>query len=224
MDKREVERAYDRVAPWFDLVEGIPDHLLGVRRLRSRILSHARGRVLEVAAGTGKNFPHYGPDCRLTVTDLSRRMLERYRRRLEASGRNASLLRMDTEELAFPDGVFDTVVDSMALCTYPAPLVALREMSRVCRAGGRILLVEHGRSRWPVLAGFQDRHEDFLAEPLGCRWNRDPERLADEAGLDVRSVERTVLGVFYGIVAAPAGGGRAASRQLPSTASTTSST
>lgn len=204
MDKREIGEAYDRFAPWFDLVEGVPDVLLGVRRLRARVLSRARGRVLEVAAGTGRNLPHYPPGCRLTAVDLSGGMLARLRRRFENEGRDVPLARMDTERLGFPDAVFDTVVDTMALCTYPDPLRALREMSRVCRPDGVVLLVEHGRSRWPTLARFQDRHDGWLAESVGCHWNRDPPGLVEEAGLSLRDVRRTVAGVFCGLAAEPA--------------------
>lgn len=204
MDKQEVVEAYDRLAPWFDLVEGVPDVLLGVRRLRRRVLSRARGRVLEVAAGTGRNLPHYPAGCRLTAVDLSGGMLARLRRRLEGAASDVALARMDTEELGFPDDAFDTVVDTMALCTYPDPLGALREMSRVCRPDGRLLLVEHGRSRWPALARFQDRHDGWLAGSVGCHWNRDPTGLAETAGLSVRAVRRTVVGVFSGLVAGPA--------------------
>lgn len=204
MDKRQIAEAYDRFAPWYDLVEGVPDWLLGIRGLRRRVLARARGRVLEVAAGTGRNLPHYPARCRLTAVDLSGGMLARLRRRLAEAGRGASVARMDTQALAFPDGVFDTVVDTMALCTYPDPRRALREMSRVCRPDGRILLVEHGRSRLPALARFQDRHDRWLVESVGCHWNRDPLELVETAGLSVRAVRRTVAGVFYALTAAPA--------------------
>ena len=73
---REISEKYDRFARWYDWVEGVPD-LLGVRRL----LERASGRVLEVAVGTGKNFHHYPPDCRMTAVDVSREMLNIARER-----------------------------------------------------------------------------------------------------------------------------------------------
>ena len=72
---REIAEKYDRLARWYDWVEGVPD-LLGVRRLRRSLLERASGRVLEVAVGTGKNFPYYPPGCRITATDLSSRDVE----------------------------------------------------------------------------------------------------------------------------------------------------
>jgi ubiquinone/menaquinone biosynthesis C-methylase UbiE len=110
---------------------------------------------------------------------------------------------MDAEALAFRGDSFDTVVDSMALCTFPDPVEGLREMARVCRPGGRILLVEHGRSDRGPVGRFQDRHVGWLADRVGCHWNREPGELAEEAGLEVVRARRTFLGIFHGIVARP---------------------
>lgn len=199
MDKRKIRDVYDDLAPWYDVLEGVPDLLLGSRRLRREIVGEAAGRVLEVAVGTGKNLPHYPRGCRVFGIDLSPGMLARARRRERAG----PLARMDVEALAFPDGCFDTVVDSMALCTFPEPVTALREMTRVCRRDGRVLLVEHGRSDHPAVGRFQDRHVHWLSDRVGCHWNREPDELVEAAGLEVVRVHRTFLGIFQGIVAQP---------------------
>jgi ubiquinone/menaquinone biosynthesis C-methylase UbiE len=205
VEKREIREAYDRVAPWFDLLEAVPDVLLGSRRLRKEVLGRAGGRVLEVAVGTGRNLPHYPAGCRVTGVDLSPGMLARCRRRARRLGRDVPLALMDAEDLGFPAGSFDTVVDAMALCTFPDPMRALREMARVCRPGGRILLVEHGRSSLDALGRWQDRHEGWVGRRVGCHWNREPRELVEEAGLTVLTQRRRFLGVFHGIVATPGG-------------------
>ena len=205
MDKEEVRRAYDRLAPWYDLLEAVPDRFLGVARRRRRLLSRARGRVLEVAVGTGRNLPRYPDGCRVVGLDASRGMLGRARDRRARTGAEVTgLVRGDTERLPFRTDAFDTVVDSLALCTYPRPVRALREMSRVCRPDGRILLLEHGRSSWEPLGRFQDRHEGALARRVGCRWNREPREIAERAGLRVRRARRSVLGIFHALEASPA--------------------
>jgi len=204
VDKDEIRAAYDRLAPWYDLLEVVPDRVLGVARWRRRLLTRARGEVLEVALGTGRNLPHYPPECRVTGLDASGGMLERARGREASRGAEApSLVRGDAERLPFRADAFDTVVDSMALCTYPRPVRALREMSRVCRPGGRILLLEHGRSSREAIGRFQDRHEGFLAHRVGCHWNREPADLVTRAGLRTVSADRGLAGVIHAIEAAP---------------------
>lgn len=204
MEPRELRSTYDRLAPWYDALERIPEILLGTGRLRDLLAEPAEGRVLEVAVGTGRNLSRYPRECRIVGVDLSTGMLRRARDK-PASGRRLGLLAMDAQALAFPDDSFDTVVDSLALCTYPDPVKALREMARVCRPDGRMLLLEHGRSDRGWLGRWQDRHEGFLAERVGCHWNRRPGRLVEAAGLDVVDDRRTLLGVFRVMEVSPDG-------------------
>ncbi|MBX6378065.1 MAG: class I SAM-dependent methyltransferase [Clostridia bacterium] len=198
----ELRRAYDRFARWYDLTEALPEWLL-LRRLRRHLLGQARGDVLEVAAGTGRNLPYYPPECRLTLADLSPGMLAVARRRAERLGRPVTLHVMDAQALALPSRSFDTVVSTMSTCTFPDPVTALREMARVCRADGRVLLLEHGRSDRPWLARWQDRKAPAPARRLGCHWNRDPLALVGRAGLEVLKAQRYALGMVYLIEARP---------------------
>ena len=109
LTSKEISQKYDRFARWYDIVEGIPDVLLGVRELRKQILQHARGRVLEVAVGTGKNLQYYrGSLNELTAVDLSKGMLDGARIRAEKLSLSLSLAVMDAEALSFPDQTFDT--------------------------------------------------------------------------------------------------------------------
>ena len=130
-------------------------------------------------------------------------MLEIARQRGIALGLHTAFLVMDGESLAFSDQSFDTVVDSLTLCTFPDPVAALQEMARVCRTDGHILLLEHGRSNHGWLGQWQDRQADRHARKLGCRWNREPLDLVSQAGLTVISCRRTFLGIFHEIKAKP---------------------
>ncbi len=206
LDAQGIRRIYDRLARLYDFLELPSEVLLGLRRCRRELVAKARGDVLEVGIGTGKNLPYYPPGCRLTGVDLSPAMLERAARRAARLGRTVVLLPMDAERLEFPDRSFDTVLSTLSLCTIPDPVRALREMGRVCRPGGRILLLDHVRSRVPWIGRLQDRLTPGNVRRLGCHLNRDSEALARAAGLEVRRVRRHRLGIVALVEAGPAWG------------------
>jgi ubiquinone/menaquinone biosynthesis C-methylase UbiE len=199
---REISEKYDRFARWYDLVEGIPD-VLGVRKLRRRLLRQASGNVLEVAVGTGKNLRYYPPGCRIIALDVSREMLNVARQRAAKLSMDVSFSLADAAALPFSDKSFDTVVSSVTTCTFPEPVSALREMARVCKTEGRVLLLEHGRSDREWLGRWQDRREDSFAKQLGCHWNREPLELVRKAGLKINNSRRVFFGVFHTIDAEP---------------------
>jgi ubiquinone/menaquinone biosynthesis C-methylase UbiE len=202
LNQREISQKYDRFAGWYDWVEGIPE-LLGLSRLRHRMLQRASGKVLEVAVGTGKNLPYYPRECRITAMDLSREMLNIARKRAAKLPMNVSFFLADAEALPFSDASFDTVVSSLSTCTFPDPVSALKEMARVCRRAGKVLLLEHGRSDREWLGRFQDRTVDRYAKQLGCHWNRKPLDLLGRADLRVNKAQRVFFGIFHQIEAAP---------------------
>ena len=199
---KEISEKYNGFARWYDIVEGVPD-LLGVRKLRRRLLSRATGKVLEIAAGTGKNFVHYPAGCQITAVDLSRGMLAVARQRADKLSLTIRFALMDAQTLVFPDECFDTVVSSLIEFTFPDPVIALNEMARVCRRHGRILLLEHGRSDREWLGRWQDRHVDKFAKALGCHWNREPAKMVRETGLSDVSALRTFFGIFHVIEIRP---------------------
>jgi len=208
--QEEIRRTYNRIARWYDLLEGVPE-VCGVNRLRRALLQRASGKVLEVAVGTGKTLPYYPKTCQITGVDLSPAMLTLARKRADRLGLKATFVETDAEALDFPDHSFDTVVDALALCTFPDPVAVLREMARVCRRDGRVLLLEHGRSNREWLGGWQDRHADRLAQRLCCRWNREPQALVRQAGLSLSTARRAFFGIFHVLEVTPVGaatGGR----------------
>src|SRR5215475_5447107 len=103
---KEISEQYDRFARWFDWVEGVPD-ILGVSKLRRRLLQRASGKVLEVAVGTGKNFRYYPTSCHISGVDVSREMLSVARKRAAKLSMNVSFSLADAEALPFPDKSFD---------------------------------------------------------------------------------------------------------------------
>lgn len=203
-DEFRLERTYDDMAGSYRWVSRVNDTLFGVSRLRRWVMSHASGVVLDVACGTGENFPLLTGMDRVTAVDLSAGMLEQARARAAEVGIDVDLRRMSAQALDFADDSFDTVASAMSTCTFPDPSRALEEMARVVRRDGVILLVEHGRSTVGPVAGLQDRLADRHLRQSGCRWTQDPQRLVRDAGLVVDAERTRTLGVMVGMVVRPA--------------------
>jgi SAM-dependent methyltransferase len=146
----------------------------GMRDERRALLSHARGEVLEIGAGTGRNLPLYPPTVtRVVATEPDPHMLRRLRRTVHEASVPVELISAPAEALPLAAASFDTVVGTLVLCTVSDPAVVLAEVSRVLRPGGSYLFLEHVRAHDAGLARWQDR----LAGPWGvigdgCRPNR----------------------------------------------------
>lgn len=192
MSVDEIQDAYAEYAKWIDRFEWLDRLMTG--RYRRRQFSNATGRVLEVACGTGTNFRYLPESVDLVAVDISPEMLERAREELDRLGRDGTLERMDAQELEFEDDSFRTVISSFSTCTFPDPVAALREMARVCEPGGRILLVEHGRSDVGLVARYQEWRTDAHYEKAGCRVTQDPLAVVRRAGLDVETTDTGQFG------------------------------
>lgn len=167
----------------------------GLRYMRAELLAGARGRVLEIGAGTGLNLDHYGEAvAELVLTEPDPYMTKRLREKLAASGRQAEVVEAPAERLPFEDDSFDTAVVTLVLCTVPDPAGSLAEIRRVLRPAGELLFLEHVRSTEHGLANWQDRLErpwKFLAD--GCRCNRDTAGAIEAAGFDPPVIDHTAL-------------------------------
>ena len=195
-----VRRIYDREAARYDRGIRVFEKLLFAGG-REWICSRALGDILEVACGTGRNLPFYPEGVRLTGVELSPEMLEIARDRAGRLGVEADLRRGDAHHLDFSDASFDTVVFTLALCTIPAPDLAVSEARRVLRPGGRLLLLEHVRSPYlPV------RLLQRALEPLSVRFQadhltREPLDYVREHGFEVETLERSKRGIVERISA-----------------------
>jgi ubiquinone/menaquinone biosynthesis C-methylase UbiE len=204
MTVAKLQDAYDEIADQYEKKVWFDQHILGVARLRKKLLSKATGKILDVACGTGLNIPFFPTGSDITAVDLSPNMLEVARATAAKHGLHVNLAVMDAEHLEFPDATFDTVASTLSTCTFPDPVKALHEMKRVCRPNGSILLLEHGHSSVPWLANFQDRNEyKHFREHAGCRWNQDPLDLVQSAGIRILKSKRNILGMFHSIEAKP---------------------
>lgn len=203
MERTRVQQIYDRRAPMYDRSVGRGERLL-VGDLRQAFGAALAGRTLEIAVGSGLNLPYYTDAVATAVgVDFSSGMLQEARNRAERLGRSIDLLQMDAHQLAFPDNSFDTVAISLALCTVSAPEQVLREMARVCRPDGAIVLLEHVLSPvWPV--ALLERIASPLQERmLGCHLDRRTLDLARDLGFSFASERRRFAGVFRLAVGRP---------------------
>ena len=161
-----------------------------LRKPRRRTLAPARGRILEIGFGTGRNLPHYPSSVKKIEAidpdlDLDRLSLPRIRH----ATISVDFHHLDAEHLPFEEASFDTVVSTMTLCSIPDAAHALREIHRVLRPGGQYLFLEHGRAPDAGVARFQDRLNPYWM-PLagGCHLNRPIRDLVAESGLDPEPV------------------------------------
>jgi ubiquinone/menaquinone biosynthesis C-methylase UbiE len=162
------------IAGMYDPFLALGEHR-GMRTTRRRLLSGARGRVLEIGAGTGLNLSHYSERVEeLVLTEPSAQMAERLEARRSKLDRRARIVAATAEALPFEEDSFDTVVSTLVLCTVADPESALAEVRRVLRPGGLLLFCEHVRSDSAWSSRWQDRLADTWAGFAdGCRCNRD---------------------------------------------------
>jgi len=184
---------------------------MGINLLRRTLLHfHSRGDILEVGAGTGRNLPYYPRRSRVLLTDASEAMARRAREKIAALSRperdRFGVVVADAARLSetFRPSSFDTVVDTFGLCSFDDPVAVLREMERVCRPDGKIVLLEHGRSKsWDKVSEYLDENAERHAKNWGCVWNRDLDAILEESGLEVEVLWRWHFGTTYYVVCRP---------------------
>eukprot|EP00127_Corallochytrium_limacisporum_P000578 Clim_evm5s20 gene=Clim_evmTU5s20 len=193
--QRIAQQAYDdRI--WFE------EWMILLPWRRKAIVSKARGKVLEVSAGTGRNLDYYKTDGSvesLTLTDLVPEMLKACEEKIVTQKLPFPVKCeiADSQKLPYENDSFDSVVQTFGLCSYPKPVLALREMARVCKAGGKILLLEHGESNWDRTAREQLKRQFKHASFWGCYNNRPIDKLVQQAGLKILNIKRYQKGTVY---------------------------
>lgn len=200
---------YNSAAEKYDeLDDGPLARLLGLSELRQRLIRGAYGKVLEVGIGTGINLPLYNPGNLVSFTglDLSSEMLSQADQKLQRL-ELASIAHLEignVEILPFQSGEFDCVVSTFSLCVFQKPALALKEMVRVVKPDGKVLLLEHSRSNVAPLAWYQDVTEAVVtATSKGCVWNQNLMFLIGEAGLSVTTSEEILAGLVQLVDTSP---------------------
>jgi ubiquinone/menaquinone biosynthesis C-methylase UbiE len=187
------QRVWNRNAPTYDRQMTLLERIWFAGG-REWLGQRARGRVLEVAIGTGRSLPHYRPDVVLTGIELSPAMLAIARKRAADLGRDADLREGDAERLPFADASFDTVVCALSLCSIPDPAAAITEMHRVLVPGGTLLLLDHIGSHRSPIRGAQWLLEQLTRRAAGEYFTRRQLSLVRAAGMQIEEAERLKAG------------------------------
>jgi phosphatidylethanolamine/phosphatidyl-N-methylethanolamine N-methyltransferase len=166
MDEATVRLAYRRWAPVYDNTFG--RFTTEGRRHAVEFINQRRGKVLEVGVGTGLSLPDYGRHLEIVGIDLSPEMLDKAREKVAEEGLSnvTGLHEMDASELTFPTGSFDTVVAMYVMTVVPEPEKVMRELARVCKVGGEVILVNHF-SQEEGVRGWVERRMAPFADKLG---------------------------------------------------------
>ena len=199
VENQFVERVYEKLANVYDLVFGPtlhPGRLVAMERMGIR----PNDRVLEVGVGTGINTSLYPTNCHVTGIDLSSSMLEKARERVQREGiRNVRLMEMDAGALTFADDSFDIVYAPYLVSVVPDPVTVVREMRRVCKPGGKIIVLNHFRSANPILSRIERAISPFTVH-IGFKSDLDLPGFLAQAELNPISIEKVNVPKIWSLV------------------------
>lgn len=157
---------------------------------RKRVIGAAEGRVLEIGIGSGLNFSFYGAKVTAVIgLEPSSELIRMAEPRVAGANVPITLLAASAEAIPLDTGSIDTVVATWTLCTIPDAPLALAELRRVLRPGGRLLFVEHGRAPEPGVARWQDRLDPLWSHLAGgCHLNRKMDNLVISNGFRIMAL------------------------------------
>lgn len=186
---------WDKRARFYDLCEGSD-----LRRgpAKAKLFREITGRTLFVAVGTGIDIKRFPFGREIVAIDISEAMLRRAEPRRQNYVGSLQFVQADALNLCFPDASFDTVVTSCTMCSVPDPGCAFRELRRVLRPGGQLLMFEHMRSRNRFLGWMLDLMTLFTRRG-GTDMNRDTLGHAVNAGFHITQVETVFLDIILSI-------------------------
>lgn len=213
----DVADRYHNTAKHFDADVSATENIWGITRLRRRLATQAKGDVLEVSVGTGRNGMYYDVERvkSLAFVDQSRAMVEIARKKWNSLHPEYERCSFHTQSAmdplpspAMPKTGFTTIVQTMGICSTPTPAAMLAHLGSLTDPdNGKLLLLEHGRSYYDWMNWILDKAAAKHADKHGCWFNRDVGKILEESGLVVEKVERSQFGTLWFVEARPGDGG-----------------
>lgn len=204
VETRKTRSRYDRISPVYDLFGSLAERSK-FSKWRRLLFQQVKGlAMLEVGAGTGKNFPYYPAGLEVTAIDLSEGMLSRARKKLASyPSARINLRIMGVQKLDLEADSFDTAVATFVFCSVPDPVLGLREVRRVLKPEGKLLLLEHVLSKRPVLRSLMKLMNPIMVRITGANINRVTVRNIQKAGFRIEEEKDLWLDIVKLIVARP---------------------
>ncbi|NOY78299.1 MAG: class I SAM-dependent methyltransferase [Calditrichaeota bacterium] len=197
-ETEKIKKRYNRTSVVFDLLEKPMEGFSA--GWREDIISEVSGTVLEVGVGTGRNIPYYPETVNVIAIDFSKKMLDKAREKYENTHKNVTFIEMDVQKMDFSDNRFDCVLTSCVFCSVPIPVLGLKEIRRVCKPGGKIVMLEHVRSTHKVIGPLMDALNPFPLFLYGANINRDTVGNLKKAGFTTIHVTDLWGDIFKKIV------------------------
>ncbi|ADQ45180.1 Methyltransferase type 11 [Caldicellulosiruptor kronotskyensis 2002] len=203
-DKTEIIRKrYDRAAKYYDAVESMMEKKW-FSQWRKLLFSFVKGpKVLEVGVGTGKNMPYYNQDWEMVAIDFSPKMLERAKERAAKLNLQVDLRLMDVQHLELSDNSFDTVVTACVFCSVPDPILGLKEIRRVLKGDGVLVMLEHVRSKKEPIGKIMDMLNPLVVGIYGANINRNTVENVKKAGFEIVEEKNLLSDIVKLIIAKP---------------------
>ncbi len=199
LETKKIERIYTAYSRFYDVIFGKVFHDSRVAALRFLDIKSGN-RILEVGVGTGLGLPHYPHNCRVVGIDLTGPMLEKGRERIEKLQlSHIELQQMDATQMAFPDNSFDSVMAAYVMTAVPTPHKVLAEMCRVCRPGGKVVLLNHFQNTHPLISRIEHRISPFCSR-IGFRTDLTVEDLLEGSPLVIEQRLRVKPLRFWKII------------------------
>lgn len=187
----KIKNRYNRIAPIYDFLElmmekgKMGDWRKSLWQKLNNKIDKKEMRLLEAGVGTGTNIQYYPEEIEIFAIDFSPKMIKKAEKKALKYNKKVELLEMDIQDLEFEDNYFDLIVTSCVFCSVPDPVEGLKELKRVLKQDGRILMLEHMRSQNNFVAKVMDSFNWLSLYTWGANINRKTMKNIEKAGLEV---------------------------------------